>query len=741
MKRKRDDNQNQRAPERQSPIKGANSWLLLILWLSTAGIWSLVLFGQSIAAGVQRWALFLVPDQAVAGWFDGPVTAGGMIDRIHLIAVAATVLAVTAAAGHLALRNIALAQQLRRSERMGLIITIGLILHANVLLLIGWAGVLRSPWAPILDLSITLAVAILLGQFFKPRSTNSLQQATGPEEQIAATSHLTHRNSDLLPRALAVMFSTFIVAKAILPPAEYDVREYHLQAPKEWWLAGSIDFMPHNIYANMPMAAEIQSLAAMMIWNLLGLDPSEDVWWWGALSGKVLLASYAVLMATLVAGATRLFAASIGIAEANAVTAARWSRVLALSFPAIVEGASLGLNESAIACNFSAGLLILATAKCSKDEPANPSDFLQITALVALAAGGAMACKYPAVVLVIPILFGLWIIRGVRPLTLKPLLVWLLMLTLGGGVWYLKNWWLAGNPVYPLAAGVFGGQTMTAEKITQWNTGHATPSITIAAFQQSIADLLWNWRLQGWATLPFVVLGIAALARDHQRNLLYSLASAATFGFLVWWLITHRVDRFMIPVLPLAFVVAGIGWAALAENFGRKTPTWGISVLLLFNFIYVAGPALGDSRILVSLDYLRRDDLTASSISRLPAHVRWINKNLTTTDKVLVVGDAAVFDYEPQITYSTTFDQSPLAKLTAPPASDWRANFRTSSVDYLLIHWGEIDRLRSTYGFDERITPKLLQQLTEVGIIIPVDTRESDGNWNLYRIQKNLVDQ
>lgn len=736
MKRKRDDNQNQRQPENHLPARPPLPWLWLTLLLSTVGVWSLVLFSQTIAEGIQRWALFLVPDQAVAGWFDGPVTANGFLDRAYVIAVASAVLTLTAAAGHLSLRNSFLAQQLRDSERLALKIVIGLILQANVLLLIGLAGWLRSPWAPLLGLSITLAVAILLGLTFRPKSTLDTEEASALKEQTADISLTSNPKSDPLPRALAIIFSTLIIAKAILPPAEYDVREYHLQAPKEWWLAGSINFMPHNIYANMPMAAEIQSLATMMIWNLLGSNPTEDVWWWGALSGKILLASYAILMATLVAGSARLFATRIGIAESDALSASRWCRVLALSFPAIVEGASLGLNESALACTFAAGLLILTSTKWPQTEPPTIPHLFELTALTALFAGGAVACKYPAVVIIVPILFGLWLHQNSYRLTPKLLLVWPIMLTIGGGVWYLKNWWLAGNPVYPLAADIFGGQTMTTEKIAQWNAGHETPSVTFAALKQSIADLLWNWRLQGWATLPFAVLGTAVLMRRRQRDLFYSLASAAAFGFLVWWLITHRVDRFMIPILPLAFVVAGIGWAKIAEDFGKKTPARVTCVLLLFNFIYVAGPALGDSRILVALDYLRHDDLTASSISRLPEHVRWSNKNLSVEDRVLVVGDAAVFDFEPQITYSTTFDQSMLALLTAPPASDWQTNFNTSPFDYLLVHWGEIDRLRSTYGFDERITPDLLQQLTQLGIIIPVDTGDSDGRWHVYRISE-----
>ena len=56
----------------------------------------------------------------------------------------------------------------------------------------------------------------------------------------------------------------FVLLAAVLPPADFDVREYHLQVPKEWLQAGRIEFLPHNVYGNMPLGAEMQALLAMV---------------------------------------------------------------------------------------------------------------------------------------------------------------------------------------------------------------------------------------------------------------------------------------------------------------------------------------------------------------------------------------------------------------------------------------------------------------------------------------------
>ena len=86
--------------------------------------------------------------------------------------------------------------------------------------------------------------------------------------------------------ACLLPFALMILLGGMLPPIDFDVREYHLQAPKEFYQQGRIGFLPHNVYANMPLGTEMLSLLGMVV--------SGD-WWLGALAGKTLIASYAIL--------------------------------------------------------------------------------------------------------------------------------------------------------------------------------------------------------------------------------------------------------------------------------------------------------------------------------------------------------------------------------------------------------------------------------------------------------------
>src|SRR6185369_1769476 len=109
----------------------------------------------------------------------------------------------------------------------------------------------------------------------------------------------------------AVPFALMIVLGGMLPPFAYDVREYHLQAPKEWFQNGRIDFLPHNIYANMPLGSELTSLWAM------ALVGGKDGWWWGALAGKTVMACYSLIAAAgIVAFGRRLHSVAAGVIAA-----------------------------------------------------------------------------------------------------------------------------------------------------------------------------------------------------------------------------------------------------------------------------------------------------------------------------------------------------------------------------------------------------------------------------------------
>ena len=61
---------------------------------------------------------------------------------------------------------------------------------------------------------------------------------------------------------------------SMLPSIDFDAIEYHLQGPKEYFQAGRISFLPHNVYTSMPFNVEML--------HLLGMEVLNDWWYRGA---------------------------------------------------------------------------------------------------------------------------------------------------------------------------------------------------------------------------------------------------------------------------------------------------------------------------------------------------------------------------------------------------------------------------------------------------------------------------
>ena len=103
--------------------------------------------------------------------------------------------------------------------------------------------------------------------------------------------------SSSIPRSclFGLVIAPFVVVMilgSMLPTIDFDVLEYHLQGPKEYYQAGRIAFLPHNVYTNMPFGVEML--------HLLGMEVLGD-WWWGGLAGQLLVALFAPAAAVLIA--------------------------------------------------------------------------------------------------------------------------------------------------------------------------------------------------------------------------------------------------------------------------------------------------------------------------------------------------------------------------------------------------------------------------------------------------------
>ena len=538
---------------------------------------------------------------------------------------------------------------------------------------------------------------------------------------------------------VAVLFLFFQFTGAALPSIDFDVKEYHLQGPREFFEQGRITRLPHNVYTSFPFLTEMLSLAGMVV---------ADDWWWGALVGKTVLAAFAPLTAlVLFAAGRRWWSSTAGLAAA----------LIYLTIPWTTRVSMIAYTEGGL-CFFLAATL-LAVALAMERIPTGQS-LTSSWLLAGLLAGSGMACKYTGLVqVVIPAAAALAIsialanraqrekaANAVGVSLVRCLLVFGVGVALTVGPWLLKNVVETGNPVYPLGYTVFGGEDWSEADNLKWRAAHSSNDYSLSSLARGMIDVVSrnDWQ----SPLVFGLAPLALLVTVGRRR---AACLWLVVGYLIftWWGLTHRLDRFWGPVLPVVSLLAGIGvtWS--------KRPAWWrpCAVMLVLGLAYNVAvvtttnprPVIGYNSFLGDLDVARQ-----AAVTTAPA-ILAVNERLDgQSPRVLCVGEAQVFDAKFPLRYNTVFDSSLLEQWCGDgrgglvDAGTIRDKLKAEDVGWVLVNWQEILRYRTTYGYTDFVTPGVFASLREMGVLgedefgrrflVPLDPvsiqqREEIDNW------------
>ncbi|MEN6365802.1 MAG: glycosyltransferase family 39 protein [Thermoguttaceae bacterium] len=626
------------------------------------------------------WQLVWLPDQWLTpNWFGCP-SEFSLVDRLPVLAVASAVVLWAALLGWLAVGLVRADRFLDRLELWVFSTAVGLSLLSTWTLLLGLLGVLSRTWLFTVPAAATVFLA-MLKKFVRPKNKKS-DRVTAFQPTNPRTDSLESVGLSLQFAWLAVPFVAMIVLAAMLPPLDFDVREYHLQAPKEFFLHGAIHFLPHNVYANMALGTEMLSLLSMVV---------AGQWWLGALAGKTVIAVFTVLAAAgLFLAGRRLHSSTAGIVAMLAYVSVPW----------VVSIASGGLVEGASACYL---FLAVYALLLPKDGGA--------LGLAGYLAGAAVATKYPAALFVVAPL-GVWVACDRR--SIRAVAVFLLAAALGCGLWFGKNWVQTGNPTYPLLYEVFDGRTWTDAKQRQWNQVHRPHDFSAATLAKDVGRVTLTSEWLSPLVVPLAALAFLAAGRRDRRR--WAVLGYFVFVVAVWWLFTHRIDRFWIPAMPLLALLAGLGACWTSQRWWRVTLIVLLLVGLTANFL-IASAGRGNAWF-VPLDRLRHESGWID-----PWH-EYLNAHLGPSDgALLLVGDATPFDLTMPVFYNTCFDDCLFERWVRDKTSDEvRAELSSRRIGHVFVDWDEIARYRSpgNYGFTEFVRPKVLDRLVAEGVLEPL---------------------
>lgn len=575
-----------------------------------------------------------------------------------------------------------------------------------------------------------------------------LYRVQAREQTLAASCQWRTAVVMLLPLAVPLVVVLFgaTLPPGVLWPQEafgYDVLEYHLQAPREYFDAERIEFLPHNVYASFPQQMEMLYLLLM---HMAGdaYEAAIPAQLLHALCGILAVVALGCwtepgrrrLVVLLVAGATPWVAylGCLAYVENGLLFFAAVAAGLILDDVRSASGHSRsGSPASArvpLLCEQCAG----ATGKALLTEQWHPA----IALTAGICAGLAGGCKYTALVFVCVGLGLAWMVamRGSPAVRLRRLSVFGLGALLAFSPWMIRNAAFTENPVYPFAYEWFGGAAWSAEQNAQWKTGHSAPAeydSPTGRLSLAARELFGDYDAGAGRFRPTLfgqvlfVLALAGLALRRSRAVAL-LAVWSLLILLAWMWATFVPGRFAVVLIaPLALL------AGMAADAKPRRRDW---VILL---IALAGAGANDwtlaGRLREHIAWFEHDRGAplSAAVGQTDAFVanHWLNSRLPPNASVWLVGEARVFYVAPRawgaparrsfashMHYTVAFSRNPWIEFargggTATECVDW---LRERGVTHVVFVWSEIDRLRESYGFADIVTRRWVSDLERAGL-------------------------
>ena len=551
-----------------------------------------------------------------------------------------------------------------------------------------------------------------------------------PEDRLFDKQPQGHRFNPVYMFLLGLMpFLALALLVTTVPPgviwAEegfgYDVLEYHLEVPKEYYHEGQITYLPHNIYSNFPMNAEMLYLLAMVVKD----DAIE-----AAILAKYLNVLLGVLFVVTAWLVGREYDPAAGVVCALVAGSAPW--VMFLCGMAYVENGMLFFGMLSVAC-----LGLYADPRRSRD------DGWRLVFLTGLFAGLSCGFKYTAVAMIaFPLFIVLCMLAIGRkrsrtgdvaehedPRVLVSLgqrrtrailhpAVFLLGTLITFSPWLIKNTVMTGNPVFPLAYDSLGARegVWTDGLADRWQRGHQVEAkdapwkARLGRFKERI---LVDRRLGWW----LIALSLPILFSSARSRLDLGLFVAFVLQAIVWLVFTHLFARFAVVMLIPLCVLGGRSVIAFPHRMYRGTFFVAVAAVVAFN-TFSAGSIYADELVRKNSNIHGHVEWSYRDCDPDPTVAGYLRQRLGADDRVLMVGEARAFYMPKNVDYCVVFNRNPLAEAVAGAESpeDVIRWLNSKGYTHLLVFWKEMHRLRNSYGFWEELTPELFSELETVGL-------------------------
>jgi hypothetical protein len=343
----------------------------------------------------------------------------------------------------------------------------------------------------------------------------------------------------------------FALPIAVLPPIENDGLSYHLNAPKRWLQAGGMTYLPTYVTMQPPIGVQMLLMLPLAVWS----DTAAKLVIFGigiiTLGGIFSLGRRAFSVHVAIA-ASALYL--VGLPPSNFLGAITVMTQLFTEIGVAMFAVSAALATLIWRDKRTTGWLIVA-GLCAGFTATTKISALSV-ALV-LAAFIALECLRDGESRNVAVRKGA-VLLGIATVPLIP--------------WFVRSLIETGNPLYPMAAGIFpskdldkatGASLASWYKYYNWGWGHPEWSYGMRASMRLGAILL---ALAGGAL-------VAWRAKRAETRLLAMLvgfwAASTMWGFGLY-------GRYLLPTIPLAYLLA----LGFLSNLVRHKP-WAFATAAL----------------------------------------------------------------------------------------------------------------------------------------------------------------
>ncbi|MBI5209788.1 MAG: glycosyltransferase family 39 protein [Elusimicrobia bacterium] len=503
---------------------------------------------------------------------------------------------------------------------------------------------------------------------------------------------------------------------ALMPEIFHDALVCHLALPDLYWRRGGVVPTPENLYSGVPL----------MVQMLYGLALPLD----GDRLCRLVHWSFGVETATMAFCLGRRF----GGRGAGLLAAALFYGIpfaASLSWMSAVEHGQ-AMFETAAFVALAHGL--------ARDGLAR-----RWAVCAGMLTGFAMGSKYQAWPL-LPVLglALLWARRGQGPRRWDAA-VFAGTAALVVAPWIAKNVAHYGNPVYPFLHERFAGLPVPRWQELMGDAHGVDPAAVFSSREGFLAWLGHPWRISFenpdhgpmlLLSLPFVLLGRFGLPAPAFCRL-------ALAGLWLSWSLSSSLFRFVMPHLPLACLLTGLGLELSFASRARLVLRAGLAYVLLFQLAYAMTwfKALGATGVV-----LGRED--PASYLRVPhpfyhnpvyPALEFVNSALPADAKVLFLGEGRRYYCRREAVVMSYFDEYPLQWWLARCATpeDLRREFGRAGITHVLVNRLELGRwqgpgrryLRLTRGQTEvwqRFMVRYLRRVFERRSLAPDGKPDSD---------------